>query len=69
MTIRPVGPPFREGDKVVLAEGPHQGNPGVFLRLKEDVNWAAITESDGTVHSHPLVWLAHADAATPDSAV
>jgi len=31
---------FREGDPVVLAEGPYQGSLGVFLRLTEDVNWA-----------------------------
>jgi len=69
MTIRPVGPPFREGDGVVLAEGPHQGTPGVFLRLRPDVNWADIAERSGTIRSHPVAWLAHAAGATYDAAV
>jgi len=50
---------FREGDEVVLAEGTYQGTPGVFLRLTDDANWAEITERNGIVRSHPLVWLAH----------
>lgn len=58
--IRPV---FCEGDAVVLAEGPYQGTPGVFLRLRPDVNWAEITERDGSIHRHPVVWLAHQRAA------
>ncbi len=53
-------PEFREGDQVVLARGSYQGTPGVFLRLKEDRNWADITERDGSVRSHPIQWLAHA---------
>jgi hypothetical protein len=47
----------RPGDKVVLAEGPYQGTPGVLLRLKEDANWAEIREWDNKVRSHPVVWL------------
>jgi hypothetical protein len=62
---KPVGTPFREGDEVVLAEGTHQGTLGVFLRLREDVNWADITERDGVVRSHPVVWLDHSTDATP----
>jgi hypothetical protein len=54
---------FREGDKVILAHGTYQGTPGVFLHLKEDPNWAEITESNGGVRSHPTVWLAHRAAA------
>ena len=50
---------FHEGDQVVLAEGSYQGTPGVFLRLREDVKWADITERDGSVRSHPVAWLAH----------
>jgi len=50
---------FREGDEVVLAEGTYQGTPGIFLRLKDDVKWADITERNGTVRSHPVEWLAH----------
>jgi hypothetical protein len=51
---------FREGDEVVLAEGTYQGTPGVFLRLRDDVKWADITQRDGSVRSHPVAWLAHA---------
>ena len=53
-------PVFREGDEVVLAEGTYQGTPGVFLRLTDDANWAEITESNGKIRTHPIVWLAHA---------
>jgi hypothetical protein len=59
---RSVDPIFREGDEVVLAEGSYQGTPGVFLRLREDANWADITERDGNIRSHPLAWLAHSSA-------
>ena len=51
---------FREGDEVVLAEGTYQGTQGVFLRLTNDPNWADITERNGSIRMHPLVWLAHA---------
>lgn len=57
-------PAFREGDEVVLADGTYQGTPGVFLRLREDANWADITEPNGNVRSHPVAWLAHS-AASP----
>ena len=50
---------FREGDEVVLAEGTYQGTPGVFLHLRKDVNWADITERNGSVRSHPVAWLEH----------
>lgn len=53
-----VGLVFREGDEVVLAEGTYQGTLGVFRRLKEDVNWADITERNGSIRSHPVAWLA-----------
>jgi len=56
-------PAFREGDEVVLAEGTYQGTPGVFLRLRQDVKWADITERDGSIRSHPVEWLAHSGAA------
>ena len=62
---RPVGTPFREGDEVVLAEGTYPGTLGVFLRLKEDVNWADIAERSGVVRSHPVAWLDHAAATIP----
>jgi len=68
--VRPIEPspvtaPFREGDEVVLASGTHQGTLGIFLRLKSDVNWADIRERNGEIWSHPLVWLAHSNSATP----
>jgi hypothetical protein len=62
ISTRLAGSTFREGDDVVLANGTYQGTAGVFLRLKEDVNWADITESNGAVRSHPVIWLAHSAA-------
>jgi len=59
---------FHEGDEVVLAAGSYQGTPGVFLRLRPDITWADITERDGAVRSHPMVWLAHSASAAPTSA-
>jgi hypothetical protein len=50
---------FREGDLVVLAEGTYQGTCGVFLRLREDAAWADINEANGSIRSHPVIWLAH----------
>jgi hypothetical protein len=60
MNDRPAAPQFREGDPVVLDNGTYQGTPGVFLRLRQDVNWADITERDGGIREHPVVWLSHA---------
>lgn len=51
----------------MLAEGTYQGTPGIFLRLHEDVNWADITERNGVIRCHPVVWLARA-VPSPDSA-
>ena len=60
ISARPMNnPEFRAGDKVVLAEGTYQGTPGVFVKLREDVNWADIQELNGTVRSHPVSWLQH----------
>ena len=53
---------FREGDEVVLTDGTYQGTLGVFLRLRKDVNWADIAERNGSVRSHPVVWMGHAEA-------
>jgi hypothetical protein len=50
-------PKFHPGDHVVLAEGPHKYTRGTFLSLKEDVEWAAIRESNGAVNRHPVEWL------------
>ena len=50
---------FREGDEVVLADGTYQGTPGIFVRLRNDVNWADITERNGTIRCHPVAWLEH----------
>jgi hypothetical protein len=70
MITRPAGSPFSEGDEVVLVKGSYEGTPGVFSRLKEDVNWADITERNGRIRSHPLIWLAHSagvyEAATAE---
>jgi hypothetical protein len=65
ISTQPAGPTFHEGDEVVLAQGSHQGTLGVFLRLRTDVNWADITERNGDVRSHPVIWLAHAASAIP----
>jgi hypothetical protein len=56
---------FRKGDEVVLAAGSNQGTLGIFLRLKSDIHWADITERNGEIRSHPVVWLAHSTSATP----
>ena len=69
ITTRRVGPVFREGDEVVLAEGTYQGTLGIFVRLNDDVNWATITERNGSVRSHPVVWLAHSTGATDQRSV
>jgi len=58
-------PTFREGDEVVLAQGTYQGTLGVFLQLKQDANWADVTEVNGDVRSHPVIWLAHSAGAIP----
>jgi hypothetical protein len=63
MSTRPAGPTFRKGDEVVLAQGTYQGTLGPFLRLREDVNWADITELSGDVRSHPVIWMAHSAGA------
>ena len=55
-----VTPMFHEGDEVILLEGTYQGTLGVFLRLRDDVRWADITERGGAVRSHPVAWLGHA---------
>jgi hypothetical protein len=62
-----VSPAFQEGDEVVLARGTYPGTLGVFLRLKEDVNWADIRERNGGIRSHPVAWLAHSAKAAPGS--
>jgi len=56
--IHPVNnPEFRAGDKVVLAEGPYEGTPGVFVTLRKDPNWADIKERNNIVRCHPVIWL------------
>ncbi len=65
MSTRPAGPVFREGDEVVLAQGTYPGTLGVFVRLKEDVNWADIRERNGEIRSHPVIWLAYSAKAAP----
>jgi hypothetical protein len=63
ISIRLVQPEFREGDEVVLAKGTYQGTLGVFLHLREDIEWADIVERNGTIRSHPVAWLALAAGA------
>jgi hypothetical protein len=59
---------FHEGEEVgLVAEGTYQGTRGVFPRLRQDANWADITESDGAIRSHPVEWLVHSAAAAPSS--
>ncbi len=60
---KPVATVFHEGDEIVLAEGTYQGTPGIFDQLNKDTNWAEITERDGSVRSHPVVWMDHAAGA------
>jgi len=60
---RPVDTAFREGDEVVLGEGTYQGTMGIFVRLRKDVNWADITERNGSIRSHPVAWLEHSTGA------
>jgi len=67
MSAGPADPQFREGDEVVLAQGSYQGTLGVFVRLKEDVNSADITERNGSVRSDPVAWLAHSAGVIPGS--
>jgi hypothetical protein len=64
ISTRLAHPEFLEGDEVVLAQGTYQGTPGVFLHLRENVNWADITERDGSIRRHPVAWLALATGAT-----
>jgi len=59
---------FHEGDEVILLEGKYQGTLGVFVRLRDDVRWADITERNGAVRSHPLAWLGHSVEGGRDSA-
>lgn len=57
---------FHEGDNVILALGTYQGTRGVFLSLREDIQWADIRETNGEVRSHPVAWmnLAHSPKST-----
>src|SRR5260370_19165839 len=48
---------FQAGGQVVLAEGTYQGTPGVFLTLRQDLNWAEIEEPNSRVRTHPVRWL------------
>ena len=68
MSTQPAGPPFLPGDEVVLALGTYQGTSGVFIRLRDDANWADITERTGNVRCHPVAWLAHSAGPATDHA-
>ena len=53
-------PEFKAGDDVILAGGPYQGTPGVFVSLMPtDAHWAEIKERNDVIRQHPLVWLRH----------
>jgi hypothetical protein len=67
MSAGPTDSIFHEGDEVVLANGTYYGTHGIFLRLKEDANWADITERNGSIRSHPVAWLAHSTDAVRGS--
>ena len=58
---------FKEGDNVVLAEGTYQGTLGVFIRLRQDLNWAEVVERSGAMRRHPVAWLQH--SAPPGNTV
>lgn len=53
---------FRNGDKVVLAKGTYQGTWGIFLKLRDDPNWADILEQNSQIRSHPVEWLQYSIA-------
>ena len=55
--ITPAKIDFRSGDRIVLAEGPYQGTPGVFVAFRDDVNWAEIRERHDVIRCHPVIWL------------
>jgi len=66
MNVKPATQVFNTGDEVVVTRGTYQsseGSHGVFLRLREDANWADVTARDGTISSHPVQWLAHSQTA------
>jgi hypothetical protein len=56
-TIKPIASGFQNGEAVVLARGTYQGTRGVFLHLRDDLDWADIEESGGSIRSHPVAWL------------
>ena len=49
----------------MLNNGTYTGTMGVFIRMKDDANWADIKEKNGTVRSHPVIWLMHHVGKTP----
>ena len=66
MNVKPATQVFNTGDEVVVTRGSYQsseGSHGVFLRLREDANWADVTARDGSISSHPVEWLAHSPDA------
>lgn len=59
------GQPFHDGDEIMLAKGTYEGTLGVFRHLKDDPKWADIMESDGSIRSHPVEWIAFRSAPAP----
>lgn len=49
--------PIHAGAEIFVAEGPHKGVRGIFLGLEDQLEWAAIEETDGAVSRHPVAWL------------
>jgi hypothetical protein len=52
--------PLRIADAVdnpKFRAGPHKYMRGVFLNLNNDVEWAAIQETNGAISSHPVEWM------------
>jgi hypothetical protein len=64
--MQPTTTEFHEGDAVRLSLGTYQGSRGVFLRLRDDIRWAEIRETDGAVRSHPVAWVI---LAVPETAI
>ena len=58
---------FHAGDEVILAEGSNKYVRGKFLKLKDDVKWAAIEEGNGRISSHPVEWMrSYSESSRPD---
>jgi hypothetical protein len=50
-------PKFHADDQVVLIEASDEYERGTFVRLKDDVKWAAIEETSAEISSHPVTCM------------